>query len=308
VIYLHIGTAKAGSTTIQNFLLNMRELDFPLAQLESMGGASAWRLAAAVGTADAFDYWVTVRGALTSEEFERNKTEIWHHVREEALAKKSERFVGSSEFLLGQYAYDKKSLSALKDFLVDVFGEVTIIAYLREQVSVTKSLYAQKVKGPQRSSQSFEDYVSDIEKHPALWDYASALRPWLEVFGRDALDVVCFDRKNFVGGDLLRDFLYRLKLEVDCDQYLCNQPEVTNKSPGFRALQAMRVLNKYRRVMPRFLEYRMYKWVSGPAFVGSRESSFPTYLDEKILQRVSDGNEWINSEFLRDSRVRLPVH
>lgn len=307
MLYLHIGAGKAGSTTVQNFLNEMKSARFPYAQIESFGSGSAWKLAAATGTENSYKYWVRVRNAFTPSEFEDNKNRVWDRARSEVAQSQASDFVASSEFILGSFAYNETLLSQLRDYLIDVFGEVVVIVYLREQVSYIKSLYSQKVKGPQRSKLTLREYVDLLDDHKHLWDYAGALRAWSEVFGDDRLNVVCFHERNLIEGDLLKDFLYRLNITDNPARYIRGPSETANKSPYYNQLQAIRLVNQYRKVIPKPVQNRLYRLCLGRLIGSIGTKEFPRNFDAQILSKVSEGNKWVNERFLINASVKLPV-
>ena len=62
---------------------------------------------------------------------------------------------------------------------------------------------------PTRSTQSFRALVDNIENRRGRWDYASPLKSWLDVFGRDALCVGLFDRRTLWSGDVVQDLCHK---------------------------------------------------------------------------------------------------
>lgn len=302
-LYLHIGTGKAGSTTIQHMLGAARRTSFGYSQVEAFGLGNAWKLAAASGTDLARRYWVNERRTLSRAEFDNLAATVWEDAVRELAEAPDGRFVVSSEYIFAQYGALATDIARLKTQLDRFFGEIRIIVYLREQVSYLKSVYAQRVKGPLRGTESFESFIGRIEEFRWLWDYHAALDAWAAVFGRDALTVSVFDPENFLGGDLLTDFLHRIGVE-DADVTRRNgagEALRANRSPTYAQLQLLRRLNG----LPRPLAEGPLRTLAMNRRM--RGGGFPDRFDRDVLERVSAGNAAVNATYLAGQAVRLPV-
>lgn len=79
---------------------------------------------------------------------------------------------------------------------------ITVYCYVRRQDEMAVSWYNQAVKA-QGYCGSFEECEAETR---ALWDYASRLAPWAEVFGRDNVDVRAYRPDRLRSGDVCADF------------------------------------------------------------------------------------------------------
>ncbi len=308
MLYLHIGTEKAGSTTIQNFLGSQVELAFGYQQLEAFGLGNAWKLAAAIGTPLAYDYWVVRRGILSETEFKQNGNCIWKEVRKRVEESDCDTFVASSEYIYSHFERNKKEIEKLKQRLQHTFGEIIVIIYVRNQVSFLKSIYAQMVIGPNRTSESFDNFTSNFQNYQNMWDYASALKLWSHVFSENNIRVVMFDVKAFKEGSLIKDFLYRIDAENDFSVDVNTATKIDNKSPTYKKLNLVRFANMIPTSPTYELPYEVLRKIALSEKVRLKDRGFPTKYDKQIIDKVSDGNRWVNERFLDQSQIKLPVN
>ena len=136
MLYLHIGTGKAGSTSIQNLIGKNEVTCFNYRQLHSFGLGHAQNLAFASGSLEGYKYWVESRKILSRREFEKNRNQLWNDVESEVnFARKKYgcdvKFVASSEFIFTQYGSDDNSLQILKEKLSKIFGDYIFVLYFR---------------------------------------------------------------------------------------------------------------------------------------------------------------------------------
>ena len=112
------------------------------------------------------------------------------------------------------------------------------------------------------------------------------------------IDVAVYDTRALKNGNVVDDFF--AKLGVNEASLADQQNTRRNVSPGFRYLQALRLANACRlshgrahRLMPNSLK--------------ADRTPFPDTYNQQILQQVSSGNAFINTEYLAGSAVKLPV-
>lgn len=308
MLYLHIGTSKAGSTTIQEFLQQTDTVAFGLGQLRTFGLGNARWLAAAADTRNARKYWIESRKHMSAAEFEANRTELWTDLAKELAQTDCADFVASSEYLYRHYFNEPDALVALHDQLMTHFGDVRVILYLRDQRSYLRSLYTQTVLGAERSSKDFATFVRTCKTAQALWNYRAGVTLWRKVFGAERMTVIPFSQQNFHGHDLIQDFLFRISPQLAGQHVPQHASEARNVSPGYATTRAIRLLNSMR-IDPQSLPARLFlKLVSSPLAGVWGHADFPADHDDEILDMVSDGNAWLNSRLFDEFVVKLPVH
>lgn len=293
-LYLHIGSGKAGSTTIQRHINRMGDPSLGVLPLRSFGTPNALRLVAACAGPRARPFFVENRKIMTSEEFINNAYSLWVRATEEVEKTPVQRFVSSSEFLI--HKVRGRDIEIMHDHMKGVFDRVKIIVYLREQKSFLRSLWAQSVKGPTKSHLTFGEFIDTLEGRHVHWDYKFSLSAWSEVFGQEAIDACVFDPRAFAGGDLLTDFNARIGARHVPDAHDANEKE--NVTPSAEELERIRYDN----------HADLARRLGGPPPAKTREDDLaPEAYDSRIMDVVSDSNAWVNDRFLNGAAVQLPV-
>jgi len=199
---LHIGDMKCGSKSIQGWLAANESLlrghgfhggaatkhsfyDSGLACYALDDGdltAEPRREHAIHGTADVPNYRRILEERLTAEIA--------------ALPPDARAMVFSHEMLLSLSPPEVERLMAL---LHRRFSGVRVVAYLRRQDRLFLSLWGQRLKTHDPGTRFCDDLL-------ATRSYLRMLETWERAVGRANLAVRVFDRKAFVGGDLVADF------------------------------------------------------------------------------------------------------
>lgn len=244
-LYVHIGMAKTGTTALQYFLWENRQV------LEKKGFCYP-------SMRDAYADVATVNETRNGH-FLVNDTWINNSMQHDELDAMMYR-AGMDEVVRLFERYDnvilsdegiwvatyKRRAALWEELKADAarYGfEVKIIVYLRRQDQYIASVYKQKLK--QRTSYSnretWEEYVSHIPKTRQL-DYFKKLESIRQVLGRERMIVCKYDSGSFYGGSLFADFLWRLGLEYT-DEYGVTQQEA-NKSLLGNTAEMKRIINE----------------------------------------------------------------
>lgn len=287
---LHIGTGKAGSSSIQDNLMSLRESSGGVLPVQAFGLPSAKFLAMSCRSKRAHAYFVTGRKIISEDDFQENATSVWQNARHEIESSGAHSFVSSCEFVRGMVRGD--DIKVLKQALDQLFDQTDIVVYLRDQRSFLHSLWAQSVKGPSKSSKSFPEFLSHIENRRYSWDYSNFLKDWLNVFGADSLKVSMLDPQSLHGGDVVSDFYHKAGI----DEAVIRPEERKNVSPGWRRLEKFRVKN-WARQNPDAVKNQPADWQ------GIDQEQYEAF----VLEKVSEGNHWVNETFFKNQTVKLPV-
>lgn len=211
MLFVHIGMHKAGSSSIQAFLSENA------ARLAAHGVAypEAGRPAVAH-----HDLSQTLKDGEIAPE--------WAEVA--ALAADQTVVLSSETFCVGDPALLAKAADG---------AQVRILCWQRNAAEGIVSRYAQMTKRA-RNLEPFDDFLARREDSDQLL-VAPLLGRWAEVFGAEAIRVRSLDPEVLAGGDLITDLLGALGLEDD-ETYV--RPGRQNISPGWRALETIRSLNR----------------------------------------------------------------
>ncbi len=71
--------------------------------------------------------------------------------------------------------------------------------YVRDPYEFATSAFLQRLKSGST--------LDNPRRRLPLPEYRNKLQPYIDAFGRENVDIRIFDRRRFIGGDLISDFL-----------------------------------------------------------------------------------------------------
>lgn len=250
-LYLHIGTAKTGTTSIQELFHENR------AFLQSQGyfylsseGAKHHRHLACYGMPSGqTDEFLRALQVTTPEERQQFDQEIEKNLTRDlaCLPKHIHSVVCSSEHFHSRCT-NQKGIERLARLLRRHFAEIAVIVYLRPQIDVALSLYSTALKAG--STQDLETFLRK-HCHPNnyYYDYACLLTHWANAFGPENIRPRRFDKQTFRRGDLLDDILATCGIAQQWQEKVITRPRQMNESLNSFGQLMLRQCN---RVIPRF--------------------------------------------------------
>jgi hypothetical protein len=193
-VWLHIGTHKTGTTAIQNALdlyddgttryarLMRPNHSLALSALfrDTKGSQVSLRNQGITG-AEATSWVASARAQLMAD-----------------LASPARHLVLSAEAMCKFRADD---FARLRDTLAPHTKSFRVLAYVRDPLGFASSMFQQSVKN---GKSAFE--LPDLAYRPKL-------EPALQVFGRDAVQVVRFDASGLMDGDVIADLCARIGID-----------------------------------------------------------------------------------------------
>lgn len=195
-LFLHIGTTKTGSTSIQNVLSRSRAalLEQGVCYPVTPGRVQHTLLVYALMRPEervrrfrAIDHDGTDGEPGAAEAFLKDFAQEL-----EALPESVRRVVISSEFIY-IHLQDPAEVRALRDLLAQWFDPIKVVVYLRRQDAHLTSLYTQMLRaGIVRAPNEFE--MRERPLHEC--NYARLLERWAEVFGRENIQPRLFERSG----------------------------------------------------------------------------------------------------------------
>jgi hypothetical protein len=238
-LYLHIGTEKTGSTTLQRFgdvnrqALQKRGICYPNNNRGIKLNASLPGYASAVTLPPKASRIHTLDNPDSLTEFRQDMlTELQAQLHASgcnALWLSNER--------LSAYIRRRPEIERLASLAHALADSVNIIIYLRDQPDLFISAYSTIIKAG-----------GDTEMKPPVggtnyyYDYATMISGWAEVFGREAITVRVFDRRTLLGGDIIDDFLSLLGI---ADHTGFVRESDANISLDANAIQFLRLFNRH---------------------------------------------------------------
>ncbi len=229
-LFIHVGTHKAGSTTIQNLLNHESE------ELLKEGICYFGR------------FFQTSRIMRAMEEYDEELVKNFQNEVQERIDAYEKNdvhtYVTSNEKFSGHKMLAYSNAPVIAQTLYDVFApfnfDIKIIIYIRRQDKYLESMYTQKIKS--LSSFSFQEFLGEIEDlHAYHWD--SFIDIFANEFGKDNIIVRSFDRKYLPQkSSLIRGFG-----SIIGSNHLQNYTYDTVKNRGYSrdVLEVARIVNRH---------------------------------------------------------------
>lgn len=239
--YLHIGTTNTGNQEKQGFLMQNEEklLEKGYIYPKSLRVANRhWALVDMVlELVQKEDILQMEKGVLSHIKNERLLRTIENFKAESALHK-DKKFIFSAEGIVWDFS-TKKHIEILGKIMQELgFTKIYIIVYFRDTLGYLNSHCSQDHKN------NMGYYSADFapQDHPRkyIFDYEWICKAHAEVFGEENL-IVRLLREDYVGGTLLKDFVYHLGLEWD-ESFILKQTK--NESFNLLGMELMSRLNK----------------------------------------------------------------
>ncbi len=203
-IIFHIGHFKTGTTALQVFFQANRG---KLARQGLVYARTHEKLAKHSPLAHVLYHEAGVQSLLYNFQPPAPARDMWQALFDEALALKGGQslLVSSEAFMrLGAHPGAEAALRALIDTVRDRL-RFRVVCYLRAPQSHLESWYNQLIKIG-FDVPGFDATVEQVME-PIHWDYAQALRPWIDIFGRDAVILRGFTPALRRDDAMYRDFL-----------------------------------------------------------------------------------------------------
>lgn len=208
---VHIGAEKTNAGSIQQFLyLNRKSLqDAGYHFLQSAGETNNRALPAYCVSTPAIDDYFRMDGITTPEEREAFNKQFLTDFEAElrGLPDNVHTVLISSEHFHSRIVTEA-DMDNVHQLLSGHFEEVTIVCYLREQVSSCTRRYSSFLKAGGRAS--FGKFLEDCKPKNIQYNYLDMMANWERCFGLEALDVCLFTKDRFLNNDLFDDFTAKI--------------------------------------------------------------------------------------------------
>ncbi|GAA4105153.1 hypothetical protein GCM10022414_34450 [Zhongshania borealis] len=193
----------------------------------------------------------------------------------------------------------EESIRFLSEFVASRFNRVKVVSYFREQSALLLSYYSTAVKTS--SVEDFEAFSERCHTESLYFNYYKMFSLWRAVFGAENIVARIYDRNKLVGGDIRKDFVDVLSLDVQNLGYSSND---INTSLGGVGINLIRIIN---RSFPRYdknfkldlYRLRLVQAISELAISRTGEISFLVAVD--IYENFSSSNIRFSEEFLGSS-------
>lgn len=193
-IYLHVGTSKTGTSTIQHAMFNSRDQLRESYSLNYPGlERNHWGVLIPYTTAD--KYLPLQRRVLRRSGTPDNHISLGRRYQK-LLEDEKDRYkihVLSSEQLLGA---DADALRGLKTFLCGLGQEVKVLLYVRHPLERLSSHLSQRMRAG----------IGRIGEVPLTDNITPEIQKYASIFGKSNMIVRRFGERYFTGNDLICDF------------------------------------------------------------------------------------------------------
>lgn len=241
-VYIHIGTEKTGTTSLQSFfrenrtLLSARGVCYPA----SPGEEKHFSLSVYCRDDKIKDDLITRSGLTDIDSIRKFKRELPEKIRSEILSVpgKEKKLIFSSEHLSSRLL-NKEEIQQLKELVTPYSDNPKIVIYLRRQDEFLISSYSTSIKSGGTNEFKIPSVNKRVENR---FNYFTILEKWREVFGLENMIVRVYDRSLLVDGDIINDFLSITGIPVD-ESF--NKPVNKNESLNYKALEFLRRFNPY---------------------------------------------------------------
>lgn len=293
-LYLHIGTPKTGTTMLQHFMSDNRELlrgkgySFPNFgfRFDGIGrGRNGHFL---------IHRYFDEKGDRLYDREKELQSEGMKILMDELSQYKN--VVLSEEGIWNSYQRIPGFWEKLNARVTEAGHILKVIVYLRRQDSYIQSYWAQRVKVVSRLS--FQQFLSsEAIKHRCL-DYEKGLRYIANGIGQENIIVRPFEKGQFTEASLPADFLNVLGLSLT-EEYMIDK-EIVNTSISGKYLEVKRILNtmpEYQGKM-NFIIPLLYQTEAEDASCGGKENYFKLGQAARFMKRFEESNNRVAREYL----------
>jgi hypothetical protein len=302
--YLHIGTEKTATTTIQNFLGINRELLIHNGYFVRNSGGSKYSndTDLAVAAYDISHRDELCHNATSEEDFIKLQKEIVNQlIRDVSSASKENprlKFIFSSEHFQSRLVKPGE-LERLRDLLWCMgMTEVSVIVYLRNPSEIANSLFSTSIRAGSSMiapPPPTNPYYSNICNHQAT------LTRFGSIFGEDALIPRIFDKHSFVNGSIICDFISVLGIGSEIND-LCKIPGNSNES---LSPLGIRILSSLNELIPPYVDGKLNPLRSNIISYIERhfcdqKYSMPSQLYQEYDKEFKASNEWVRDRYFKE--------
>ena len=274
-LWIHIGTPKTGSTAVQRYSRKRNKY------LTSKGVDFLVRRARASYN----DLGIALRGRAAAD-----AAEIGETIKTRIAASEAETFVISSEMFTGG------DPAMLRDVIaMDERFDTKIVAYFRRQDRYFESNYKQKMKTG-KVAPGFDNYLAKFGT--AAGEYGRIVDLWQSALSEAEFHIRLFEPARFPKGDVIRDFMGLLGLDIEADDKLPSG-ETANPTPDIDMLDLMQIVARLPGLDARTV-FRSKPVAEQPRFKGRAMSNAEA---RGILAQFEDENEALRARFFPDEDV-----
>ncbi len=293
--YLHIGTEKTGTTTLQHFFHTNRQelLKNGFLFTKSAGLTNNFLLPVAVYNKERRDDLTNRQKIYSDDELSQFQKKILKELKKEISKKQKSNVIFSSEHIQSRLTTIEE-LKRLKESLHSMgIDEIKIIVYLRNPVEIAKSLYSTSII----NGHTLEKPPSPKNKYfNNVCHHKNTLIRYETVFGRENIIPRIFEKDSLKNGSIIHDFFDILQLNLTPDFKI---PEDKNKSLSPLGLDLLRRLNHH---LPLFVDNKLNPLRGDivdyfQKVFNDKKYVMPKKLVEEYEESFKESNEWVRKNW-----------
>ena len=295
-LFLHIGTQKTGTTSIQSFLkLNRIELEknkiYTPKSIDIGNGHHRW--ITTFGTnknkVDAFIANQEFSSQEEKDEKINNKFNLFKHEIERIDEGK---WIISCEHMQSELRSEDE-IKRLKNKLEKLFTKINIILYIRNPLDTVVSLWSTQTKFGAKLSRIA---VPDDPFYENVCNHKKTIIRWENVFGRENLKVLRFQKEDFLNNNLIEDFCFNARINFNKNFKL---PPRSNQSLSLIGMKTLGYINNF---IPHFEDR---KDANAPLKLNTERKNIASYIERYTIKgksyNVSQEEELKFSKYYKDS-------
>ena len=298
-VWLHIGTHKTGTTTLQKFFFENKEVLLQRGLYYPTEGS--------------YFYQEGENHSLLAHALRNERPEFLpdnltftlegcvNDIRADIRKSDAPEIVISSEHF--SFNSTTEQVERLKRVFDSIASEIHVIIYLRRQDHRIESGYGQMIKRGYRIG-SFESFIQWMSSAPdQSLDYEKKVKLFADVFGAENVTVRIFEKSQIHPQGLLSDFMNILGISKLTE---FKQVQDANISPSTEVLEILRYVNSfYPKVNSRKLFAQLFENLPLDGLDQTRYSLYSEALREKTLDNYRTSNERLARNFLNRQDGRL---
>ena len=295
-LYLHIGTEKTGTTSIQEFLrvnrtaLNTIGSYVPL----SLGPSNHQWLPFSFSHDLTVDSFFRMHDIKTEEQRIKAQDEKKLELRDEILRSQFDRWIISSEHLQSCLV-QQHELFELREELSKYFSDIKILVYLRNPIDAAMSGWSTRIK----CGVSAKALVPPNERRVSIvCNHKRTLQAWANIFGRENVIAKIFHPDELLGGDVLTDFVSFIWPTININDF--KLPERQNESLSALGVSILNQILSICNVKSNSEVYRYYQEIVQYVMDLTSGCGKLVPSDESTAQYNSyfmDSNAWIQQNY-----------
>jgi hypothetical protein len=292
-IYIHAGTTKTGTSSIQGFLTDNENI-LKQHNFTAFVPKGAYGLRTLVD--NIFD---VARNRLLA--FNEKQQQYLDDLVTKLKNTKTDNIILSEELFWNIISYHKE-IPIFKDFINSLkeFADITVVVYFRRQDSFLMSVYQQRLKtGGKMEGKDCQQWILMSERpQTGITNLRGNLEWFTALLGKENIIVRPFENEQFINQSLFADFMHCINLPMKKEFEIKDK----RKNPGLSPAMAeiLRYLSIYyddrKSIYP--LITQKYK-SNDKLFNQGRQHKFLSPKERiDIIQCCAADNEWVAREFL----------